>query len=42
METYQLWLKELGFKLHWTKFIAEGSGGYRLILAQKSKGNQSL
>ena len=40
-QTYELWLTELGFKLHWTKFILEGDGGHSLILAQKPKGNQS-
>lgn len=41
-QTYELWLIELGFKLHWTKFIPEGDGGHSLILAQKLKGKQSL
>jgi predicted SAM-dependent methyltransferase len=36
-KTYQLWLTELGFKLHQNKFIPEGDGGHQLILAQKSK-----
>ncbi len=35
VETYKLWLTELGFKLHWTKFIPEGDGGHQLVLAKK-------
>ena len=36
-ETYQSWLTEIGFKLRWSKFIAEGNGGHQLIFAQKPK-----
>ena len=32
--TYEAWLKENGFVIHWTRFIPEGDGGHRLILAQ--------
>lgn len=41
-ETYQTWLTEIGFSLHWTKFIAEGDGGHQFILAQKPKGNKMV
>jgi SAM-dependent methyltransferase len=37
-ETYKSWLKELGFKLIWEKFIPEGNSGHDLILAQKAPG----
>lgn len=33
--TYQSWLHETGFSIHWTRFIPEGNGGHTLILAQK-------
>ena len=37
-KTYETWLTELGFKLHWSKLIPEGDdGGHQLILAQKPK-----
>jgi len=40
-KTYESWLKELGFKLRWNKFIAEGNGGHQLILVQKPE-NKSV
>ncbi|HLM61077.1 MAG TPA: class I SAM-dependent methyltransferase [Pyrinomonadaceae bacterium] len=40
-KTYESWLTELGFKLRWNKFIAEGDGGHQLILAQKPKNKVS-
>jgi cyclopropane fatty-acyl-phospholipid synthase-like methyltransferase len=35
-KTYESWLTELGFKLHWSRFIPERDGGHQLILAQKT------
>ena len=32
--TYEDWLVENGFVIHWTRFIPEGDGGHTLILAQ--------
>jgi hypothetical protein len=31
--TYLAWLKETGFKVLWTRFIPEGTGGHTLVLA---------
>lgn len=36
--TYESWLADAGFKLHWSRFIAEGNdGGHQLIFAQKQR-----
>lgn len=35
-KTYESWLADIGFKLHWSRFIPEENGGHQLILAQKS------
>jgi len=35
-ETYVKWLRDLGFRLEWTRFIPEGDGGHTLLLAQKA------
>lgn len=42
-KTYESWLTQLGFKLHWSKLIPEGDdgGGHQLILARKSKGKSA-
>lgn len=34
-ETYLRWLAEVGLEVHWTRFIAEGTGGHTLLLAQR-------
>lgn len=33
-ETYRQWLVQSGFRVCWTHFVPEGSGGHTLILAQ--------
>lgn len=33
--TYRQWLTEIGFSLHWDRFIPEGDSGHTLLLAQK-------
>ena len=33
--TYESWLLENGFTIHWTCFIPEGDGGHTLVLAQR-------
>ncbi|MDJ0757036.1 MAG: methyltransferase domain-containing protein [Ardenticatenaceae bacterium] len=37
-KTYERWLQESGFTIHWTRFIPEGDGGHVLILAQRERG----
>jgi cyclopropane fatty-acyl-phospholipid synthase-like methyltransferase len=34
-QTYQFWLEERGFRVHWTRFIPEGAGGHTLLLARR-------
>ena len=36
--TYEAWLHENGFSIHWTRFIPEGDSGHLLILAQRELG----
>src|SRR5205823_11044391 len=35
-DTYLRWLEELGFRILWTRFIPEGSGGHTLLFATRS------
>ena len=35
-DTYLRWLEELGFRILWTRFIPEGSGGHTLLFARRS------
>lgn len=36
--TYESWLHENGFSIHWIRFIPEGDGGHMLMLAQRGPG----
>jgi len=40
--TYEAWLAENGFAIHWARFIPEGDGGHRLILAQVAEAEYSI
>ena len=34
-DTYSVWLREMGYRVIWNRFVPEGKGGHSLFLAQK-------